>query len=167
MNYFHIGRNVTILFESWHAGSTKELAFYLILVFAFALLYECLRGFQKYFIFKLLIGCRRPVRSQREKDVILRKRLFKHIFTTLIYMLQLTCGYLLMLVVMTYNSLIFMAILLGIVLGFYLSDPLIVRGMESMYLAKIEKELTEEQSQIPGRRRRLLADETLDIEDYT
>ena len=81
-------------------------------------------------------------------------------------MSQLSCGYLLMLVVMTYNSLIFVATLLGIVLGFYVSDPLIVRGMESMYLARIEKELAKEQPQLSRRQRRLLADETLDIDDY-
>ena len=51
-----------------------ELASYLVVVFALAVLYECLRGLQKVFMFKTRMPKCRPIRSQQEKDAILRKR---------------------------------------------------------------------------------------------
>ena len=49
-----------------------------------------------------------------------------------------------MLLVMTYNYLIFIATLIGITLGYYVSEPLILRGIETLFIARIERRLLEE-----------------------
>ena len=51
-----------------------ELAFYLVLIFALAIIYECLRGLQKFYVFRLRMPKRRLIRSQEEKDIVLRQR---------------------------------------------------------------------------------------------
>ena len=66
-------------------------------------------------------------------------RLMKHALASLLYMAQLTCGYLIMLVIMTYDFTVFLTVIIGLVLGYYLAHPLIVQGMEAVYLKNLER----------------------------
>jgi len=144
--YFHIGQKLTLLFKGWSVNDTKELSFYLVVIFTLAALYECLRGLQKVFMFKTRMPERRPIRSQQEKDAVLRKRLVMHIVATLLYIVQVCFGYMLMLLVMTYNYIILISTILGVTIGFYLSEPLIVKGIEALYIARIQRRFPGDQS---------------------
>eukprot|EP00794_Sanderia_malayensis_P015803 gene15803-17396_t len=82
-------------------------------------------------------------------------RLIKHAAASLIYMLQLTCSYFLMLVVMTYDSRIMATVIAGLLVGYYLADPLIVRDTEISYLQDLA-----DSPELSGENRRLAAAET-------
>ena len=59
-----------------------------------------------------------------------------------------------MLLVMTYNSLIFVTVIVGIVIGYFLSEPLILRGLDSYYLARLMgRNGEEERVSLNGHRR--------------
>ena len=73
-------------------------------------------------------------------------RLVKHILATSLYIVQVCFGYMLMLLVMTYNYIIFISTILGVTIGFYLSEPLIVSSIESLYIARIQRKFPGEQA---------------------
>ena len=71
-------------------------------------------------------------------------RLVQHILATLLHIVQISLGYLLMLLVMTYNYMIFICTIAGITLGYYLAEPLIVRSIENVYMARVQRGFVEE-----------------------
>uniref|UniRef100_A0A1A8GCJ6 Copper transport protein n=1 Tax=Nothobranchius korthausae TaxID=1143690 RepID=A0A1A8GCJ6_9TELE len=50
-----------------------------------------------------------------------------HVLQTVLHMLQVTLGYMLMLCVMSYNSWIFIGVVVGAALGYFISFPLVER----------------------------------------
>lgn len=62
-----------------------ELAYYIVLIFALAVAYECLRGLQKVYMLKARMPTRRPIRSQQEKNTILHKRYLSFEFIRVTY----------------------------------------------------------------------------------
>ncbi|MEQ2184134.1 hypothetical protein GOODEAATRI_004828 [Goodea atripinnis] len=60
-----------------------------------------------------------------------RNRWLLHIIQTCLHILQVTLGYMLMLCVMSYNIWIFLGVILGSALGYFISFPLL--GQMSLY----------------------------------
>ena len=52
-----------------------------------------------------------------------RFKMTNHLKTTLLYMLHFLIGYFLMLIAMTYNVWLFLAVVLGCGIGYFLIDP--------------------------------------------
>lgn len=67
-----------------------------------------------------------PIQSQ-PPAVHTRNSWLLHGIQTLLHMLQVTLGYMLMLCVMSYNTWIFLGVIVGSVLGYFISFPLLGR----------------------------------------
>lgn len=52
-------------------------------------------------------------------------RLLLHLVQTLLHLVQVTLGYMLMLCVMSYNTWIFLGVVLGSALGYFVAFPLL------------------------------------------
>ncbi|XP_070845492.1 protein SLC31A2 isoform X2 [Chaetodon trifascialis] len=65
-----------------------------------------------------------PIQSQ-PPAVSTRNRWLLHVIQTLLHILQVTLGYMLMLCVMSYNTWIFLGVIVGSVLGYFISFPLL------------------------------------------
>uniref|UniRef100_A0A1A7XG60 Copper transport protein n=1 Tax=Iconisemion striatum TaxID=60296 RepID=A0A1A7XG60_9TELE len=67
-----------------------------------------------------------PIESQ-PPTTSSRNRWILHVLQTVLHVLQVTLGYMLMLCVMSYNSWIFIGVIVGTALGYFISYPLVER----------------------------------------
>ncbi|XP_068730628.1 protein SLC31A2-like [Montipora capricornis] len=117
MTFSSVIEEMKILIRQWKVTSMNGLSGSVIAVLALAVLHECLNSYHRYLRVSdsKLPTFQAPSKSKRIKD---------HILRTGSYVLSAICGYLLMLVVGTYNVWLFASIVLGAAFGYYLSDPL-------------------------------------------
>ena len=80
--------------------------------------------------------------------------------------MQVTLGYMLMLLVMTYNYVIFVCTILGITFGYYLAEPLIVRGVEYLFVARMLMRAAEEQTEVSNGHGKHLLDKNIDESSF-
>ncbi|CAI5484144.1 unnamed protein product [Closterium sp. Yama58-4] len=123
--WFYWGPNVTILFENW---KTSSWGFYLLacfLVVVFCVLHEFLTSFR----LKLSATRRCRVKDAEQGEnftnVASSKKahhwrpLLDRLALTGIYALNLTFSYAIMLIIMTFNIGLFIAVVLGLTIGFF------------------------------------------------
>ncbi len=80
-------------------------------------------------------------------------------------MLQLLGAYVVMLMMMTYDSRILITVMAGALLGYFLADPLIAQGMESIYLKNIERQRVLQNIKAQSDHGGLLQKQAVDIGD--
>ncbi|XP_078381454.1 protein SLC31A2-like isoform X2 [Oculina patagonica] len=142
MEVFHVSTEGILLFQSWRLNSATVLFGACLSTFLITALYEGLKIFRQWLVsrpLRLLIKDLWQSRSTSE-DIpdtedssstkeTLQQRIVKfprqrrwnsriHIFQTFLHMLQVFVGYVLMLIVMTYNTWLGIAVLAGAGVGY-------------------------------------------------
>ncbi|XP_046366488.2 high affinity copper uptake protein 1-like [Haliotis rufescens] len=105
---FHARNDDFILFREWQLSPGKVTFFVCLTLVVVAVLYQVIK------LVRARLG--RMCRNTDCKRYILSKR---HLIQTLLYLAQFAIGYVLMLVVMTYNVWIMVATIVGIGLGYF------------------------------------------------
>jgi len=112
-----IVEEVQVLIRQWKVTSINGLSGSLIAVFSLAVLYEFMSSYHSYLD---LPAAKRSV-TQKSSTT---KRIQDHVSRTGSYLLNAIAGYLLMLVVGTWNIWLFVSIVTGLGFGYFLSNPL-------------------------------------------
>ncbi|XP_015753247.1 PREDICTED: probable low affinity copper uptake protein 2 isoform X1 [Acropora digitifera] len=114
---FSTTEEVRILLQQWKVTSFNGLSGSMMAVLALAVLYECLSAYHRYLSLSdsKIRTPQGTSKYKRTKDCVLR---------TLYFALRYTLGYLLMLVAGTFDVMLFVSIIVGAGIGYFLSDPL-------------------------------------------
>ncbi|XP_058961591.2 protein SLC31A2-like isoform X1 [Pocillopora verrucosa] len=108
-----------VLLRQWKVTSINGLGGSLIAVFSLAVLYEFMSSYHRY------LGLPNGT-GNTTKEFKGNKRILDHLLRTSSYLLSAVTGYLLMLVVNTFNVWLFMSVVVGLGFGFFLSNPLYI-----------------------------------------
>jgi len=113
-----------VLFDSWYVPTEKDLAWTCVVLFIIGFCYEGVK------VFKTVITI--WMRNSRVIHKGYCHRLISkyHILLTITHLLQVVISYALMLAVMTFNSWMFLAVILGFVMGYMLLSPLAIEQLE-------------------------------------
>ncbi|XP_053694097.1 high affinity copper uptake protein 1 isoform X2 [Sabethes cyaneus] len=147
---FHGGYNETILFEQWKIDSLGGLLWSMLLIFIMAACYEGLKYYREHLFWKTYNALQyRPVtvteKNPRNGNVsnnndamvnggaggggggddgsrIVQPTMLSvmHLFQTFLHILQVTLSFMLMLIFMTYNTWLCLAVVFGAALGYFL-----------------------------------------------
>jgi len=136
MMYFHVGFEETVLFKQWKTSSEADMIMSCIGIFLIALLYEGLKYFRERLHRNQYIAVdyskvRAPegsISNTGEQANQVRTTVScqtsitspSHYLQTLLHLVQLILSYFLMLIVMTYNIWLCLAVILGCTSGYYL-----------------------------------------------
>ncbi|CAM4950556.1 unnamed protein product [Rotaria socialis] len=115
---FHGGYNEQILFDQWHTTTVGAFTASWFAVFFFAVLYEALKTFRD--ALSKRDFCQACSQTENRQQTLARLLSFPHAIQTLLHIVQMAFSYLLMLVAMTYNTYLLIAIVLGAGLGHFL-----------------------------------------------
>uniref|UniRef100_A0A069DP13 Copper transport protein n=1 Tax=Panstrongylus megistus TaxID=65343 RepID=A0A069DP13_9HEMI len=128
--YFHFGLNETILFSFWETSSAEGLIGSMIGIFFLALLYEGLKYFREFLFWKnysslqyrTVQGPSPKPNAEESNTRVVKPSLFSkhHILQTFLHIIQVFVSYLLMLIFMTYNVWLCIAVVLGAAAGYFL-----------------------------------------------
>ncbi|XP_014272651.1 high affinity copper uptake protein 1 isoform X2 [Halyomorpha halys] len=134
--YFHFGLGDTVLFQFWKVNDYGGLLSSMLGIFIAAMLYEGLKYFREYLYWKnynmlQYQNVNKPTNQETERvinnlvnDVIHRQPpsllTVHHIIQTLLHIIQIFVSYLLMLIFMTYNVWLCLAVVLGSATGYFL-----------------------------------------------
>ncbi|XP_062268607.1 probable low affinity copper uptake protein 2 [Platichthys flesus] len=145
---FEVSNSVTLLFDFWNVNGPVGMALSVFVVFLLTVFYEVLK------VWRLWLGNKSKLaepylgpaalhsdcssslgRSSSESSVTpirppppapnTRNSWLLHGIQTVLHMLQVSLGYMLMLCVMTYNVWIFIGVMIGTGLGYFISFPLL------------------------------------------
>ncbi|KAM8871946.1 protein SLC31A2 isoform 1-T1 [Synchiropus picturatus] len=147
---FEVSNNVTLLFDFWEVHSAAGMAVSVIVVLLLTVFYEILKVWRVWLSTNSMMhrsqtpppytrssSIQTDTNSVLESDAPLapkeqssffpktRNSWLLHVVQTLLHLLQVVLGYMLMLCVMSYNTWIFLGVVLGSVLGYFLAFPLI------------------------------------------
>lgn len=124
--YFHFGLGDTVLFQFWKVNDYGGLLSSMLGIFIAAMLYEGLKYFREYLYWKnynmlQYQNVNKPTNQETER-VINKPSLLTvhHIIQTLLHIIQIFVSYLLMLIFMTYNVWLCLAVVLGSATGYFL-----------------------------------------------
>lgn len=143
---FHFGCNETILFSWWKIDTVLGLIGSMVAIFVLAVLYEGLKYYREYLFWKTynLLEYRpvtgptprnpespqRPTPTTSASPVqyvgeVIHKQpptmlSLNHLFQTFLHIIQVTLSFMLMLIFMTYNVWLCMAVVLGAAVGYFL-----------------------------------------------
>ncbi|XP_074871594.1 protein SLC31A2 [Carettochelys insculpta] len=137
--HFFFSDQVVLLFDFWNIHSPAGMVLSVLVVLLLAVLYEVLKISKTKLLRRTLLAIPRSVSQQslREPDSgsvnsnlgqqsTSSKRWFLyHVSQSLFYLAQVVTGYLVMLVVMSYNVWIFLGVIVGSALGYYLAYPVL------------------------------------------
>ncbi|XP_050524408.1 high affinity copper uptake protein 1-like isoform X2 [Daktulosphaira vitifoliae] len=123
---FYFGTEATVLFDWWKFNTTTGLIYSMVGIFLLATLYEGLKYFREYLFWKSYNAIQyRSVQIPLEKESsnpVSQPTMLSsfHFLQTFLHVIQITVSYLLMLIFMTYNVWLCLAVLLGATLGYFL-----------------------------------------------
>lgn len=129
---FYFGNDATILFAPWKVTTWQGMLWSCIIVLVVSFAYEGLKTFRQ-----RLLKVAKAQRSEdstnseetNEDNVMFlsptrwrqnRCRVVLHLIQTSLHLIQITVGYMLMLVAMTFNAWLFISLVLGASLGYLL-----------------------------------------------
>lgn len=133
---FYFGNDATILFGPWKVSNWQGMLWSCVVILVVSFLYEGLK-----FLRQHLLNCARAQLSRAhardqssteddDDELLLAEfswgrrfnrrtiRILLHVTQTVLYLIQLTIGYMLMLVVMTYNAWLLISVVLGAGVGY-------------------------------------------------
>lgn len=118
---FHFTDCEKILFNGWNTNELWKFVLSVIGIFLIAILYE---GFRLFREILRLNQIKKEANSSNPEEKTFKEAAFtkQHGIQTLLHFIQLTVGYCLMLVAMTFNGWLFLAIVLGSGLGYFSLD---------------------------------------------
>lgn len=140
---FHFGYNETILFTPWQISTVSGLIGSMFAIFIMATLYEGLKYYREYLFWKTynLLEYRpvsmpekstissneenRPAPAVHYVGEVIHKQppsifSWMHLYQTFLHIIQVTLSFLLMLIFMTYNVWLCMAVVFGAAVGYFL-----------------------------------------------
>lgn len=126
---FHAGYCETVLFDGWKVSSIGSLIGSMVGIFFLAMFYEGLKYYREYLFWKTYNSLQyRTVSVPAEKGVgaednrIVQPTMFSlmHGFQTLLHIVQIVLSYFLMLIFMTYNVWLCLAVVIGAAVGYFL-----------------------------------------------
>lgn len=106
--------NLCIVFKQWHIRSTPGLVVSLLAVVLIAMGYEGLRATCR--MYEQSMEARVDLAPRQNRDLLTRR---SHLIKSLLYGLQNFYAFMLMLVFMTYNGWVMVAVSVGAFLGYY------------------------------------------------
>ncbi|KAH9405603.1 hypothetical protein TYRP_001458 [Tyrophagus putrescentiae] len=119
--YFHFGSVSNILFKGWSAATGGEWTYSIAAIVALGILFEGLKFFRE-------VIQARQADSDTEGDGLLRQLFDKlHLLQTVLHGLQYVISYSLMLIAMTYQVYLCLAIVVGCAIGYFIFTPLSAR----------------------------------------
>ncbi|XP_034997432.2 probable low affinity copper uptake protein 2 isoform X1 [Hippoglossus stenolepis] len=145
---FEVSNSVTLLFDFWNVNGPVGMALSVFVVLLLTVFYEVLKVWRLWLGNKSMLAqpylspsslhsdCSSTLgRSSSESSVTpieppppapnTRNSWLLHGIQTVLHVLQVSLGYMLMLCVMTYNIWIFIGVIIGSVLGYFISFPLL------------------------------------------
>lgn len=125
--WFHVGMNEYVLFDFWRVKDGRSLAYTLAILFVAAFVYEGLKYMRESLYVR---NSHRSHANSHSSSIELNKQLEQlswsqgmfrtlHLVQTLLHAVQFLLSYLLMLVFMTYNVWLCLAVLFGATFGFF------------------------------------------------
>ncbi|XP_006865796.1 PREDICTED: probable low affinity copper uptake protein 2 [Chrysochloris asiatica] len=138
--HFIFSDEVVLLFNFWNVHSPTGMALSVLVVLLMAVLYEGIKVGKVKLLYQALASLPTPTHQQQFieetdgesigsdllPDSRTRLRWFLcHFGQSLIHVAQVVIGYFMMLAVMSYNTWIFLGVVLGSAVGYYLAYPLL------------------------------------------
>ncbi|XP_075227911.1 copper transporter 1A isoform X5 [Lycorma delicatula] len=124
--FFHFGNNETILFESWKVTTVYGLIGSMIGICIMAALYEGLKYYREHLFWSSYNALQyRSVQMPVDKsssERVVQPSIFSkmHAFQTCLHVIQMVISYFLMLIFMTYNVYLCIAVVIGAGIGYFL-----------------------------------------------
>ncbi|KAG5892643.1 hypothetical protein JTB14_025439 [Gonioctena quinquepunctata] len=126
--YFFFSKKATVLFKDWSFSTAGGLIGSMIGIFFMAALYEGLKYFREYLFWKTYnslqyraVTLPDKTTTTEEPQVVQPTMLSKmHFLQTFLHMIQMIISYFLMLIFMTYNTWLCLAVVLGAGVGYFL-----------------------------------------------
>ncbi|XP_040819195.1 probable low affinity copper uptake protein 2 [Ochotona curzoniae] len=137
--HFTFSQEVVLLFDFWNVHSPAGMALSVLVVLLLAILYEGIKVGKAKLLYQALASLSTPLNQQliletdrdsASSDVPpagrTRLRWFLcHFGQSLVHIIQVVIGYFMMLAVMSYNTWIFLGVVLGSAVGYYIAYPLL------------------------------------------
>ncbi|KAK9877841.1 hypothetical protein WA026_020073 [Henosepilachna vigintioctopunctata] len=108
---FHFGYHEKVLIDQWHITNVAGLIGSMVVLMVIAIIYEVLKYVREHL-------SRHNGRGSRATQSTIWSKM--HCMQTLLHLIQLTLSYLLMLIFMTYNAWLCIAVVLGSTIGYFL-----------------------------------------------
>ncbi|XP_038230815.1 probable low affinity copper uptake protein 2 isoform X1 [Dermochelys coriacea] len=133
--YFYFSDKVVLLFDFWNVHTPAGMVLSVLVVLLLTVLYEAIKISKTKLLRRLILAipttlsqesCREPetesINSNLGQQNTTSERWFLyHISQSLLHVVQVVIGYLVMLMVMSYNTWIFLGVIVGSALGYYVS----------------------------------------------
>ncbi|XP_005867908.1 PREDICTED: probable low affinity copper uptake protein 2 isoform X2 [Myotis brandtii] len=137
--HFFFSDKVVLLFDFWNVHSPAGMALSVLVILLLAVLYESIKFGKAKLLHQSLVSMPTSTSQQREETdqgsssssespPVSRPCLrwfLCHFGQSLIHIVQVVIGYFIMLAVMSYNTWIFLGVVLGSAVGYYLAYPLL------------------------------------------
>ncbi|XP_062063723.1 protein SLC31A2 [Lepus europaeus] len=137
--HFTFSHEVVLLFDFWSVHSPAGMAVSVLVVLLLAILYEGIKVGKAKLLYQALASLATPINQQliletdrdsagSDAPPVSRTRLrwfLYHFGQSLVHIIQVVIGYFMMLAVMSYNTWIFLGVVLGSAVGYYLAYPLL------------------------------------------
>ncbi|XP_019396161.1 PREDICTED: probable low affinity copper uptake protein 2 [Crocodylus porosus] len=137
--YFFFSDKTVLLFDFWNVHSPAGMALSVVVILLLAALYEVIKVTKGKLLHRTVLSVptsisqesleerdRASVNSERGQQNSTQKRWFLyHVSQTLLHVIQVVIGYLVMLAVMSYNTWIFLGVIVGSTVGYYVAYPLL------------------------------------------
>lgn len=137
--HFIFSDKVVLLFDFWSVHSPAGMAVSVLVILLLAVLYESIKFAKTKLLYRTLVnmptstserleGRDQDSSSSESPPPVNRPRLrwwLSHFGLSLIHVVQVVIGYFVMLAVMSYNTWIFLGVVLGAAVGYYLAYPLL------------------------------------------
>jgi copper transporter 1 len=128
--FFHVGESATILFEFWKTSDIGSLIGSMVIIFFLAISYEAIKFYREYLHRSYFQSVPYntitvPVNNGnqiRETKHVVRMQMLSgvHFAQTLLHVIQFVISYFLMLIFMTYNVWLCLAVAFGAGVGYFL-----------------------------------------------
>ncbi|KAL5995109.1 hypothetical protein ACLOJK_025167 [Asimina triloba] len=115
---FYWGKKVTVLLDSWKTDSWTTYLLTLLALFLFSAFYQYMEG--RRLKFKLLCSSPKPPSPSLTTPLLYSSSFTKpaRLASAILFGINSAVGYLLMLAVMSYNGGVFIAVVLGLAVGY-------------------------------------------------
>ncbi|KAK2508285.1 hypothetical protein MC885_007908 [Smutsia gigantea] len=133
--HFIFSDEVVLLFDFWNVHSPAGMALSVLVVLLLAVLYESIKVGKAKLLNQALVSMAIPTGLQLTEETDenssgsdlppTAKWFLCHFSQSLIHVAQVVIGYFMMLAVMSYNTWIFLGVVLGSAVGYYLAYPLL------------------------------------------
>ncbi|XP_054583651.1 probable low affinity copper uptake protein 2 isoform X2 [Eptesicus fuscus] len=141
--HFFFSDKVVLLFDFWNVHSPAGMALSVLVILLLSVLYEIIKFGKAKLLHQSLVSMPTSTSQQHEESdqgssssselpPVSRPRLrwfLSHFGQSLIHIAQVVIGYFIMLAVMSYNTWIFLGVVLGSAVGYYLAYPLLSTGL--------------------------------------